>query len=107
MDFVVAFDVGSESLHNGFFQVACDALRKILYGSEGEEGHWPGKSRLSIITFDRTLHFYDLSVCLFPSFSLASVSLSSSQPHLKCLHLSLPTLTNRSSRCEMVYLLIP
>ncbi|KAJ3513513.1 hypothetical protein NLJ89_g2903 [Agrocybe chaxingu] len=66
MDYVFAFDVSNETVISGFLQSACDAVKKILYGEEDENGVlspalFPASNRIAIITFDTTLHFYDLS----------------------------------------------
>jgi protein transport protein SEC24 len=72
MDYVFAFDVGRENVVNGLISEACKTLRGILYGGmEDESGQeveacWPGSGRIAIITFDGTLHFYNLSVCIIP-----------------------------------------
>ncbi|KAK7044831.1 SEC23 SEC24 family protein [Favolaschia claudopus] len=63
MNFVFALDVSSESLRSGLLFTACAALKDILYGPNA---CFPPESELAIITFDVTLHFYDLSSDLVP-----------------------------------------
>ena len=68
MDYVFAFDVSNEAIVSGFLQSACDALKSILYGSPDASGAalipsaFPPSLRIAIITFDTTLHFYDMTV---------------------------------------------
>ncbi len=86
MDFVFALDVSSEAIRSDFTRKACESLASILFGGLLEDGSrvepcFPPHSRLCILTFDRTIQFYDLSVrhclsirfigvCLTPSFPL-------------------------------------
>ena len=51
----------------GFTQAACQAILHSLYGGPSETGAFvepcfSPHSRLCILTFDRTLHFYNLAV---------------------------------------------
>jgi len=71
MDYIFAFDVSNESVQSGFLATACSSLRKILFGGVGEdelpiEPCFPENSRISILSFDKSLHFYNLSVRLVP-----------------------------------------
>ncbi|KII87811.1 hypothetical protein PLICRDRAFT_690689 [Plicaturopsis crispa FD-325 SS-3] len=63
LQYVFALDVSSESVQSGFLATACEALRTILYGSTEPlvEPCFPLQSRVAIITYDRALHFYNLS----------------------------------------------
>ncbi|KAI0066899.1 protein transporter SEC24 [Artomyces pyxidatus] len=66
MRHVFAFDVSNEAVHSGFLSAACTSLRIILYGGAAEDGteippSFPPESSIAIITFDTTMHFYDLS----------------------------------------------
>ena len=56
---VIAIDVTSESVKKGIPEAAADAIRVALYG---EQGGLPDGAKVAIITFDRSLHFYNLSV---------------------------------------------
>nr|GAT59275.1 SEC23 SEC24 family protein [Mycena chlorophos] len=52
--FVFAFDVSNESVQSGALLSACTTLHDAL-------SSFPPQSSLAILTFDQTLHFYDLS----------------------------------------------
>ncbi|KAF5314546.1 hypothetical protein D9611_007013 [Ephemerocybe angulata] len=58
MDYVFAFDVSEQAVRSGFLADACSSLVQMLYG---EDPYFPPTSKISILSFDRTLHFYDLS----------------------------------------------
>lgn len=78
MDYVFAFDVSNEAVVSGFLQSTCDALKSILYGSLDASGAiptppaFPPSLRIAIITFDTTLHFYDMAVGFHTSLSTIS-----------------------------------
>ncbi|KAF8155578.1 hypothetical protein B0H34DRAFT_850182 [Crassisporium funariophilum] len=76
MDWVFMLDVSSESTVSGFLAAACDSLRTVLYGrspsssndgpalgedDDDQEGCFPAECRVAIVTFDSTVHFYDLT----------------------------------------------
>ena len=61
LDYIFAFDVSNEAVTSGFLQSACNALQNILYGNVD----FPVSSRVAIVTYDRVLHFYDLTVGLY------------------------------------------
>jgi len=72
MCYVFAIDVSHEAVKSGFVHSACMGLLDVLYGpsdkteSTGNPDSlgscFPSTSRIAVITFDRTLHFYNLSV---------------------------------------------
>lgn len=67
MDYVFALDVSAEAISSGFTRKVCDSLARMLYGGISEEGLqvepcFPQGSRICILSYDRTLHFYDFSV---------------------------------------------
>jgi len=68
-NYLFAFDVSLEAIESGLLQSACQTFLNILYGYATEQGMsfepcFPLGCRIGILTFDRTLHFYNLSVCL-------------------------------------------
>lgn len=67
MDYVFAFDLSAEGIQSGFVKAAADAVLACLYGSTDNENPLPPRiapaSRVAVMSFDRSLHFYDLSVC--------------------------------------------
>jgi protein transport protein SEC24 len=68
--YVFVLDVSDTSVRSGFLGAACVALRAILHGRSAEDGSeaaracLPSGCDLALVTFDDTLHFYDLSVCI-------------------------------------------
>ena len=63
MNYVFLIDVSYEAIMSGLVSSVCTGILRTLYGGEGE-GCWPTASKVAIITFDRVLHFYDVSVSL-------------------------------------------
>jgi protein transport protein SEC24 len=67
MNYLFAFDVSLEAVQSGFLRTACTSLRDMLYGrtdaaADGMDPCFPTASHIAILTFDRSLHFYNLSV---------------------------------------------
>lgn len=71
LDIVFAFDVSSEAVASGFLEFACAILKGLLYGGENnlDDPCFSRNGRMTIITFDSTLHFYDLTVRVIPYFA--------------------------------------
>ena len=70
IDYFFAFDVSGEAIVSEFLHASCEALKRVLFGSADANGLqyttiFPDRGRVAILTFDTTLHFYDLSVCQF------------------------------------------
>jgi protein transport protein SEC24 len=70
-------DVSQESVNRGFLKGVCDGIINALYGDEEEETpegteaesrKVPEGSKIGIVTFDREIHFYSLSVGRSPFF---------------------------------------
>ena len=71
IDYIFAFDVSGEAVVSEFLHASCEALKRVLFGSADANdiqyaALFPDGGRVAILTFDTTLHFYDLSVCRFP-----------------------------------------
>ncbi|THU94171.1 vWA-like protein [Dendrothele bispora CBS 962.96] len=71
LNYVFALDVSSESVQSGFLHAACTSILKLLYGGVNHDGTasdpcFPQGSRLAIITFDSSIHFYNLSIDQIP-----------------------------------------
>lgn len=67
MNFIFAFDVSNDALETGFFKASCDLLKTMLYGGTTLDGQqtdssFPPGCQFMILTYDRSLHFYDLNV---------------------------------------------
>ena len=56
---IIAVDVSSDSVKKRIPEVAADAIRSALYG---DKGGLPEGAKVAIITFDRSVHFYNLKV---------------------------------------------
>lgn len=69
MRYVFVLDVSDTSVRSGFLTATCVALRAIIHGRFSEDGSeeapasLPSGCSIALVTFDDTLHFYDLSVC--------------------------------------------
>lgn len=66
-------DVSQESIKRGFLKGVCNGIMNALYDTENtEEGESPRRipegAKIGIVTFDREVHFYNLSVSLFMEF---------------------------------------
>lgn len=67
-------DVSRESVHRGFLKGVCAGIKDALYGSdneasEGAEGEelprkLPVGAKVGLVTYDKEVHFYNLSVCV-------------------------------------------
>jgi protein transport protein SEC24 len=76
-------DVSQESINRGFLEGVCEGIVDALYGSESDASEennsemasrkLPEASKVGIITFDKEVHFYNLSVCLFFPFLLSGI----------------------------------
>ncbi|KAF5357009.1 hypothetical protein D9756_006489 [Leucocoprinus leucothites] len=67
MNYIFAFDVSNDAVEPGFLKASCDLLKTVLYGGTNLDGEqidpcFPPGCQISILTYDCTLHFYDLKV---------------------------------------------
>ena len=67
LEIIFAFDVSSVAVASGFLKCACAFLKELLYGEDDlDDACFSRNGRIAIITFDSTLHFYDLTVRAIP-----------------------------------------
>jgi protein transport protein SEC24 len=59
MDFVVMLDLSLDGVRSGFVRTAAESILDTLYGPEA---CFPSSSRIAFLTFDATVHFYELLV---------------------------------------------
>ena len=64
---VFAIDVSVDAIQCGFTQASCVAIKGVLFGGEMDDGSrmepcFPEIYKAGFITFDRSMHFYDISV---------------------------------------------
>ena len=69
MKYIFAFDVSYEAVHLGLLRSACACISRILFGGTGTDGEtldacFPSECSVAFLTYDSTIHFYDLSVRL-------------------------------------------
>ncbi|RMZ88307.1 hypothetical protein DV736_g4464, partial [Chaetothyriales sp. CBS 134916] len=61
-------DVSQESINRGFLQTVCNGIHNALYGNGDHEGddEWqlPAGTKVGIVSYDRDVHFYNLSAQL-------------------------------------------
>lgn len=68
-------DVGQEALNRGYIEAVCKGISDALYadpqqtstqqnGETDEQGRLPAGSKIGIVTFDKDIHFYNLSTGL-------------------------------------------
>lgn len=106
LNFVFLIEMTAEAIRSGFARKSCEAVMRTLYGGLSDDGTqltpcFPHQSRACIITFDRTLQFYDFSVSLqkFVHVSIYNSLTFSLRPTLNVpIYSSLETLTTFSYR---------
>lgn len=72
---LILIDVSHESIRRGFLKGICKGILKALYDNEASEvpdettpvQNLPEGSKIGIVTFDREVHFYNLSVRFLPA----------------------------------------
>lgn len=63
LNYVFAIDVSAQAVKSGMVQAACNAIRHALYGSSTSK--LAAGNKIGLLTFDRSVHFYNLAVSLF------------------------------------------
>ncbi|ODQ64901.1 hypothetical protein NADFUDRAFT_25835 [Nadsonia fulvescens var. elongata DSM 6958] len=61
LTYLFVIDVTEESIKKEFPRVAASAIRLALFGNDYEEPSIPSGCKVGIMTFDRTVHFYNLN----------------------------------------------
>lgn len=71
-------DVSRESVHRGFLKGVCEGIKEALYGdgkepTDGAESsrQLPPGAKVGIVTYDKEVHFYNLTVCVARSLVLS------------------------------------
>lgn len=69
MRILFVIDVSREAVECGMVRAACQAIQGVLYGGELEDGTRmepcvPVGQLIGIVTYDTSIHFYDISVCI-------------------------------------------
>lgn len=59
LSYVFALDVSIQAVQSGMLQAVCEALKSALYDANGDSKFG---NRIGIITFDKGVHFYNLTV---------------------------------------------
>lgn len=72
MRYIFAFDVSREAVQLGFLRSACACVSRILFGGTSADDApldacFPPECSVAFLTYDSTIHFYDLSVRLHHS----------------------------------------
>lgn len=62
LNWVFAIDVSAQAVRSGMVQACCDALKHALYGTHLDESRFAQGNKVSVITFDKDVHFYNLAV---------------------------------------------
>ncbi|KAF7763474.1 hypothetical protein Agabi119p4_8011 [Agaricus bisporus var. burnettii] len=78
MRYIFAFDVSKDAVETGFLETSCKLLKTVLYGGttmdqEQREPCLPPSSEFAILTYDDTIHFYDLKSDLPPMLVVADL----------------------------------
>jgi protein transport protein SEC24 len=64
MRWLFLIDVTEESVNKGFLSAFCDSIMNALYGGESQDDtqrNIPEGSKIGIVTYDKAMHFYNLS----------------------------------------------
>lgn len=73
LQWLFLIDVSQDSINRGFVKGVCRGILEALYGEDNQENpeeesvrRIPEGSKIGIVTFDREVQFYNLSVCFHP-----------------------------------------
>ncbi|KAH0826675.1 hypothetical protein J3R83DRAFT_5063 [Lanmaoa asiatica] len=85
LHYLFALDVSINAVESGFLQSVCSILLDVLYGGTATDGStfepcFPQGCRIGILTFDQTLHFYNLSADLLQAHQLVVADLGRDLP---------------------------
>ncbi|KAH9917662.1 sec24-like protein [Epithele typhae] len=63
LDYVFVLDASQDAVRSGFFQAACNVLLEALHDREDTAvpPYFPSSSRVAILVYDQTIHYYNLS----------------------------------------------
>ncbi|KAG0193416.1 COPII coat Sec23p-Sfb3p heterodimer component [Apophysomyces sp. BC1034] len=64
LSYVFAIDVSTHAVQSGMLKAFCEALKEALYGTNSAEHKIGPGNRIGLITFDRGVHFYNLTPSL-------------------------------------------
>jgi protein transport protein SEC24 len=61
---VFAIDVSFSAIKSGLTSTVCEALRRSLFDIEPHSSLLPENARIGIMTFDHSVHFYNIHVSI-------------------------------------------
>ncbi|KAI8393470.1 Sec23/Sec24 trunk domain-containing protein [Radiomyces spectabilis] len=64
LNYVFAIDVSAHAVRTGMLEACCGALLETLYGAHSEQQKLNPGSKIGILTFDKAVHYYNLSASL-------------------------------------------
>jgi protein transport protein SEC24 len=73
LSYVFAIDVSVQSIQSGMLPSVCESIKNALYDVHGNSKL---QNRIGILTYDKGVHFYNLSVSYLLLFSLLSSTLT-------------------------------
>lgn len=63
LSYVFAIDVSAQAVKSGLVEASCEALKETLYGKDAAESNRLERgNKIGLITFDKSVHFYNLAV---------------------------------------------
>ncbi|KAI8073006.1 Sec23/Sec24 trunk domain-containing protein [Gongronella butleri] len=64
LSYVFAIDVSAQALQTGMVNAACEAIKFALYASSLDQFKLAPENKIGILTFDKSVHFYNLHASL-------------------------------------------